>query len=55
MLSVYTCLYTHTQDGDTPLHWAAMKGHLDTVKELVKAGAGLLRNKVSVHIYIYTK
>ena len=53
-IAVYKCLYTHTQDEDTPLHCAAMKGHLDTVKELVKAGARLLRNKVSVHIIIYT-
>ena len=42
-----------TQDGDTALHWAAMKGHLDTVKQLVKDGARLLRNKVSI-AYNYT-
>jgi ankyrin repeat protein len=27
--------------GNTPLHWAALNGHLDAVKELVGAGAGL--------------
>ena len=45
----YTCLHTHTQDGNTALLWAAMKGHLDTIKELAKAGAVHLKNEVSVY------
>ena len=27
------------QDGQTPLHWASDKGHLDVVKALVASGA----------------
>ena len=30
------------------MHWAAMKEHFDTIKELSKAGAAHLENKVSV-------
>ena len=49
---VYTscnCLYTHTQDDDTALHWAALKGQLSTTRELVQAKAPYRSNKVSVH------
>ena len=28
-------------DGRTPLHWAALYGHTDIVKELIEAGAEL--------------
>ena len=37
------------QDKDTALYWAASKGRLDTIKELTKAGAAHLKNKVSVY------
>jgi hypothetical protein len=32
--------------GNTPLHWAALNGHLDAVKALIAAGANLgMKNK----------
>ena len=51
ILAVLVC--TLAQDGDTPLHWAAMEGHLDAVKELIQAKTPFLRNKVSVHCTCY--
>ena len=45
-----TCTLLFPQwSGDSPLHYAADRGHLDTVKLLVLRGADLAhRNKVSV-------
>lgn len=37
-----------TQNDNTALHWASQEGHLDTVEELVTAGAEQCGNKVSV-------
>ncbi len=31
-------VFTHTQDGDTALMWAAANGHTDCVRALVGAG-----------------
>ena len=40
------------QDKETALHWAATNGRLATVKELVEAGAKILKNKVSVRTLV---
>ena len=32
-------LLEKNNDGNTPIHWAARKGHADTVKVLLSAGA----------------
>ena len=40
-------LFIHSQNGNTPIHFAAMWGRLDIVKELMKCGAELVKNQVS--------
>ena len=48
VISSSIVLFIHTQHGNTPLHEAARWGDLDTVKDLIKCGAEVLENKVSI-------
>ena len=49
VLNISALSDTFPQYGNSPLHDAAMNGHLDTVKLLLRQGANLfLCNKVSV-------
>lgn len=46
-------LNLQNQSGNTPLHWAALNGHLEAVKILIAAGANLsVRNKAG-HDAVY--
>ena len=41
------------QDGDTPLHWAADKGHTEIASLLIGNGADInSKNNVSILVYI---
>ena len=53
-INSYSSLDTQTQDNNTALYWASLKGHLATVQKLIEAGATFVKNKVSVHVYIRT-
>ncbi len=41
LLSVGAGVNVQDSDGDTPLHWASMKGHVQVVVELLKHGADI--------------
>ena len=42
------------QDGMTPLHWAAYKGHVQTVKTLLKKGADPLKENKHAQLPLYS-
>lgn len=51
--TLLTLLNAQNTWGNTPVHWAALNGHLEAVKALVKAGANLgIRNKAG-HDAVY--
>jgi ankyrin repeat protein len=41
------------EQGNTPLHWAALNGHLEVVKALVQNGADCKVNFNNIHQFGY--
>ena len=45
--------FTSSQDGDSPLHFASMNGHVEVVAKLIAGNADVnLKNEVSTSLHV---